>query len=130
MFLSLSLCAFLCIRVYWCVTAGEEKDVKELQAMILGSAGQQLFSKPLKASQMLTYMRSIPMDIVLLTNAKQTKGNIIGCVFIGNRAQPLMTTLTMMITLMLKLMTGVDDRPSTDYVDVETDDNDNAECRC
>ena len=41
-----------------------------------------------------------------------------------------MTTLTMMITLMLKLMTGVDDRPSTDYVDVETDDNDNAECRC
>ena len=98
--------------------------------MILGSAGQQLFSKPLKASQMLTYMRSIPMDIVLLTNAKQTKGNIIGCVFIGNRAQPLMTMLTMMITLMLKLMTGVDDRPSTDYVDVETDDNDNAECRC
>ena len=59
------------------------------------------------------------MDIVLLTNAKQTKGNIIGCVFIGNRAQPLMTMLTMMITLMLKLMTmtmqnaGVDDRPGT-----------------
>ena len=25
---------------------------------------------------------------------------------------------------------GVDDSPVTDYIDVETDDNDNAECRC
>ena len=62
-----------------------------------------------------------------------------------------MTMLPMMVTLMLKPMTGVDDRPCTDYinvetddngnsgvdckhgndyVDVETDDNDNAECRC
>ena len=62
-----------------------------------------------------------------------------------------MTMLTMMITLMLKLMTGVDDipctdyinvetddngnsgvddRPGTNYVDVETDDNGNSECRC
>ena len=39
-------------------------------------------------------------------------------------------TMRTMNTLMLKPMTGVDDRPSTDYVDVETDDNDNAECRC
>ena len=37
-----------------------------------------------------------------------------------------MTMLTMMITLMLKPMTGVYDRPSTDYVDVETDDNGNS----
>ena len=46
--------------------------------------------------------------------------------FIGNRGQPLMTMLTMMITLMLKPMTGVDDRPGTDYVDVETDNNKNS----